>query len=751
MKREAATGGEADDAKGWVRTQPRVGSRETALRLHARRVRQSCAWAVSVHAAIWFASIAVGAPGVASANQGCPNEQLRIENGSTYLPDCRTYELVSPPYEEGQVVNVTKLAADGSRAIAISHGAFAGTEDVPSGFFTQGAAYELNRTASGWGAIPITPRAAEFAEDNSLQPVPLASGDLQTTAWVLTRPSQSPLQHDIYLQTAEVVPRLVGPMIPPGTTTEIQPPVLEGASTDLHRLLFVLTTARWPGDTTLQSTGVFVPSLYAATVDASTTEPRLVGVTNGGPLITDAEAKLISRCGTALGVGGSQEEEEVRRAVSADGRSVIFTALGSATGGTACVEAAEKGEAPKVNEVYARHDGATTVPVSEPSFAVPGRTCTAKCREDEEMPTLRGEGVFQGASEDGSMVFFTTSQPLIDGDQDATTDLYEVEVTSSGVQKLIQVSQGDGSDPTPGSGARVLSVSGVAKDGSHVYFVAEGVLTTARNGLGQQAVEGAPNLYVAEPSTGRTAFISTLAGSETEGAKVTPDGRFLLFATGGRLFEYEAPTAMLKAVAEHGAEGAGEGGAYISADGSYVAFLSSAGLTPRALNDPTHTFHNIYEYRNGQLTLISDGRDVQGQGDSLIGMDASGQNIFFTTFDQLVGQAADTQANTYDARVNGGFAAPATPAGCASDECRGAATSPLTGLVPASASQPAGGNLIPATATHVVKQHTAAQKLASALKACRRKHTKTQRAKCEARARRQLGRQARAEHRKPGR
>jgi hypothetical protein len=615
-----------------------------------------------------------------------------------------------------------RISADGSHVIAQSFGAFAGTEDDPSGNGGQnGASYEFSRTGSGWMTEALTPSAKSFAENFS-KTEQLVSSEFGTITWVLNPASQQARQRDLYLRMPDGALKLVGPLTPtPPAEIEGDDNFILAGSSDLSHVLFDLRENRWPGDTTFAGSN----SLYESTVGAGFQEPKLVGVKNEGPLASNAEAELISQCGTEFSEPGSYYFNGVRvnRGVSASGRVVFFTAL-------------ECGGSPQVNELYARIEGSKTTAISEPSLSVPGRECTGVCREDEneENGHKRQEASFQGASEDGSKVFFTTTQPLLNGDGDTTTDLYEAEVTSSGIQRLIQVSMGDPSDATQGSGAGVLSVSAISNDGSRAYFVAEGVLTTAKNNQGQGAAAGAPNLYMVEPASGHTTFIATLSSSFAESPTLTADGRFLVFASAGQLFEYDSRTGTLVSVAsDEGRE------AYVSNDGSYVVFSSSAALTPQALNDPPVL--NVYEYHNGQVSLISDGKDVfpseAGVGAQLVGMDASGENIFFETNDSLVSQHTDTQVALYDARIGGGFPAIVSPANCSGDGCQG----PLSATPPASpvgSTGAAEGNLAPPVFKPVSKPLTRAQKLAKALKACKKK-PKKRRPACKKEARRAYG------------
>ena len=163
-----------------------------------------------------------------------------------------------------------------------------------------------------------------------------------------------------------------------------------------------------------------------------------------------------------------------------------------------------------MNELFARIGEERTVAISEPSAA----DCVL-C--DTSVPA---DAVFQGASADGSRVFFTTTQSLLG--HDTSGNLYEYDFSAPAGRRVVRVSAGDGSVSEPV--AEVQSVPYVSEDGSHVYFYAKGVLTSGANSTGEHALAGGENLYVyerdAEYPSGRTVFV-TGCGDAGQGPGLT--------------------------------------------------------------------------------------------------------------------------------------------------------------------------------------------------------------------------------------
>ena len=173
----------------------------------------------------------------------------------------------------------------------------------------------------------------------------------------------------------------------------------------------------------------------------------------------------------------------------------------------------------------------------------------------------------------------------------------------------------------------------------------------------------------------------------------------------------------------------------VSADGAYVVFQSNDALTPRAAAG----YGNVYEYHDGEVSLISDGQDrssgiTGGSSTSLLGMDESGIDIFFTTADQLVPQDGDTQVDVYDARIDGGIAPLATSPACEGDGCQGALASAPSAPAVDSAIQPAGEDIVepPSFRPSVkVKKKASVRKKSRRVKA---KHAKHRRSKADRKA-----------------
>ena len=467
--------------------------------------------------------------------------------------------------------------------------------DAKGSTSNEGATYELTRTETGWSETGIDLEQSRFPYEEFSE----ASETSEESLWQGRESSQPVGVVGLYIREADGLVHDLGPTKNPEGTSKglpglgeslalAQPTYVQG-SRDLSHVFFARASEEsakkeerepslWRGDTTAPG---YRPSLYEYTAAAAEgAEPSLVGVAPGpeeAKHLPSEHPTLVSECGTNLG-SRSGTSGDGENAVSEGGATVFFTAEANNSCGAT---------APPVNELDARVGGEKTLKISSPSHPLAQGSgsgedeCDATCEAAAPAP-----GLFQGASRDGSKVFFLTAQPLLNGDKG--TNLYEAEIEGEGrgarVARIVQISH----DPNAGQEAEVQGVTRVSEDGSHVYFVATGVLAGNSNGQAapfSTAHSGAENLYVYEPDPSspgsyQTAFIAMLCSApgvsgsvsdpechssdaqmwSSEGlapAQATPNGSFLVFSTAtdltapedtstvGQVFRYDAGTGEL--------------------------------------------------------------------------------------------------------------------------------------------------------------------------------------------------------------
>jgi Tol biopolymer transport system component len=182
--------------------------------------------------------------------------------------------------------------------------------------------------------------------------------------------------------------------------------------------------------------------------------------------------------------------------VSADGSRIVF-----------------KVSAPDGGQIYMREDGTRTVEVSESRRSVP----------DAERPA----GLF-GASVDGSRVLITSEAALTDDAEPGNVDIYRYDVEREELEDLTRNRVSEGSGGTS-------SVLGISEDASYVYF--------------QTRYGGAePRIYLFHD--GEVRYIATGEASggpwahNPDPVRVSPDGRYLVFATRSRISAYDNTDAL---------------------------------------------------------------------------------------------------------------------------------------------------------------------------------------------------------------
>jgi hypothetical protein len=766
-------------------------------------------------------------------SKGCSNEALR-SGLSARLPDCRGYEMVTPPNKNAALIgalfpsNVApQISSDGSRLTVPSIQCF---ENSPSCVATRlgrgGQVYEFTSGGEGWQTNPLAPPVSALPTSSWW------SFGAQAGTYLLSAPTGPQGQDEYYMRRAD------------GSLEEIGPfAEAEEAAANPHRLtaptlvsnaspaavVFETLHPVWSFDHTESNAN----SLYEY-IGAGHSQPDLVGV-SGGAGSTD----LISACGTSISME-SQARGAAYGTLSADGRIALFTAARCPAGGTGTNVGVEVPAA----ELYERIDGARTVQLSK---ATPSNCTTSDCQN-----SAPGDAVLEGASNDTSRVLFTSTQQLSDeasedrhgGDESlhcartspsaSGCNLYLSECPAhcedEAQRKLIDVSAGAQNS----GGPKVQGTVALSPDGTHVYFVAKGTLTSVANAQGQKAQLGANNLYLYERgeahANGQLSFVATLSPRDSVNwktiglqglgtANTTPDGRYLVFASHRgltrnakagdgptQIYRFDAQGGQMARIS-HGRAGFGDDGnagredanasivnAYdafelgagparsnptMSDDGRYVFFQSPVGLTPRALDEVKtggiepgggeELARNIYEWEavgnegcnepQGCVSLISDGKDKTESGKveaftpELLGTDATGEDVFFATADELTAKDTDTQRDYYDARIGGGEEPTVTPPSCEeSDTCHRPPPpppvfGPLTSIAvgpsanfpaqPLTIGPPSGGS------GSGSGKPTKAQQLAKALKSCKAKHSgakaKKQREACEKTARKKFG------------
>jgi hypothetical protein len=606
----------------------------------------------------------------------CPNEAFRTGPGAA-LPDCRAYEMVSPPNKNGGQVdnslhfgeNVApeQAAADGEAVTYGSASAFLESEATSALVSSQ---YISSRTADGWVTREITPEQQVpggrvptvhgapdfdlfqgFSEDLDYgfllawdpQPDPLAPAgyfnpyirDDATGGYQLLS-SVVPTEHS---------PRERVTLYGPGFYS-----VYAGMSTNGQHVIFAANEALAPGA---------VPDELNLYEWSAGRELELVSLPEddnegeiefGSP--TQGPASLEDEAG--VGVAAEGFPYNFSGALSSDGMRAFWTGSNS--------------------QVYMHEivgSGSRTVEIS------------ASQKSGE--PSGKAVAQYWTANSEGSLVYFTSSEELTadstagSGQDPAEPgrDLYQYNADTGELSDLTV-------DHNPGETATVKGVlgTGESEGESYVYFTAGGVLAENVNSEGEKAAtqtcQSRTYYHYSEASTpcnlyvyhdGQTTFIATLGGSaeaelsdDTEAvmartARVSPDGKLLAFQSERPLTGYDSMPASEQPCPRPVRESEGSEssvGTYNHGDACLEVFeydaqsgklicasCNPSGLPPTGDSMLPETYHEVLNVTGWESSTVQQ-RYMLDDG-----------RLFFQSEDALLPQATNGKLNIYEYEPEG--------------------------------------------------------------------------------------------------
>ncbi len=681
----------------------------------------------------------LGLPAAAQA-ESCPNEATHT-GPSVILPDCRAFEMVTPVNKSTAVQDLNPLestqmnvAVNGERISLQNSTTFGPRPEIGDSFSV------FTRTPSGWTIESVKPPntgADKYDEGFIFNP------DLTNIAAVtgsVNGPRSPDLTYEVGVPGGPYTAIAAQPRFkfePPNETEELAHfyqgisgnGAFVDATPDFSHVVFgsidhTLASATPTGT----DEGSLAPENAFDLYEWVNGQLRLVNVSNDG--------SVVGKCGAELGGAHDSYNLAPTHAMSADGSKIFFTApedlqwpAGPPTQG--CPP--NNTSAPytpshfpprlymRVSETVGGHEVSRTVDVAHPAKGV------SLSPEEEELPVN-----FDNASADGSKVFFTTERALT-----PNADKGIIHFPNAGFIHLYE----DNTDAPEGEGLALIDqveqpypggeVFGESSGEDPVYSSENGAVVYFYVNPGQEY----KILYRYEAGGGAPQAIATIRGLYPV-TYVTPNGEFAIFqgdevngeprgAGKYEIYRYDHADGSVTCVScgpgnappTQGAWFTGKEGIIgnhpilVSDDGSRVFFDDTADLVPHVvtegnefpLGDLSTTVENVYEWEAdgaGSCTqspsctyLISPGNSREGS--FLIGQSADGNNVFFATHERLVAQDVDNAGDIYDARVDGGYPAPAEPTTCLGDTCLSVPVAPID-PTPSSLTFTGPGNTVPA-------------------------------------------------------
>ncbi len=622
------------------------------------------------------------------------------------LPDGRVYELVSPIQKQGGevfpaddaiyscLVECKPPGQGAGGAVFPMQSAAGGDEVAYEGYpfsSAEGAAvynsYISRRTPAGWQTTAMSPRLQANSSGVSYSES-LSEGVITQTAEPQLTEDAPNGYGDLYFQRAGD-PSVLRPLLtralfqadPPHREPSAWRLEYDGHSPDFSAQYFAVNDA-------LTGAGAYAPE----PVDPGPSGRDLYEWRGGSLNLVNV---LPGNTTVAAGASFASASRDTH-AVSVGGHRVFWEAGG---------------------RLYVREDSRTTREVHDPGTFLTASPdglevllsdgCLYSLASAKCMDLTQGQGGFLGVvgqSEDLSRIYFVDKAAL------------------TGVGEAGTCQRPTGQKEEEENEGKVPSGFGC-----NLYLYEAGVGTRLVAALPARDGEGFPNLYDWAPAPGQRT------------AEASPNGRYLAFGSSARLtgydnvgpcegsvlrsrgpckevFLYDATTGRLTCPS---CNSAGEvplgnstlrviGNAQKSAwlpqpryltDQGRLFFDSSDRLSPQDTNGGVE---DVYEAEpggvgscgraTGCVSLISPG--TASVDSNFLAMDENGENVFFTSREQLVKQDTDGLIDVYDARVGGGFASESE-----APECHGEACQPTISLLTAFSSGTSGflgaGNIEP--------------------------------------------------------